>query len=295
MFLMVLGRLRAGHDAARAPARRSSLLSNQLAAMRRSTSVERACESGPDLAVAVRRPDLHAAGRHRARRDGRCSCSDRVRERCRAGARARCVAARRARDAPRARCSPAAACSACSSSRTWCSPFLARLLGLALVWFALPLLFSSTVATAAPGHCSSTSSVDRYVVAFAVLAACASALAFGFVPAWRGARVDLLAVINDELSPRAGATERASRGARRRAGGGLRALADRVGLWSHEASTRLEQADTGFDATTSSRSPLDLKPNGYDESRGRAFFDDLLDDVRTSRGSSRRRWPRCTR
>ena len=53
---------------------------------------------------------------------------------------------------------------------------------------------------------------------------------------------------------------------------------------SREASTWLVTADTGFDATNVISIALDLKPSGYDESRGRAFFDDLLASVRTEPG-----------
>ena len=43
-------------------------------------------------------------------------------------------------------------------------------------------------------------------------------------------------------------------------------------------------ADAGFDATNVISVTVDLKPNGYDETRGRAFFQQLLDRVRAGRG-----------
>ena len=120
--------------------------------------------------------------------------------------------------------------------------------------------------------------------AFSVLAAIASALAFGFAPAWRGSRSDLLAV--DQRRPVAAGRDR--RGRFRAAlvvaqvavsmllliGSGLVAR-------SFDAA---RAADAGFDATNVISIGLDLKPAGYDESRGRAFFDDLLSSIRAEPG-----------
>ena len=155
--------------------------------------------------------------------------------------------------------------------------------GLALVWFGLPLLFSSTTAVSAPGQLFFNLALDRYVIGFSVLAACASALAFGFVPAWRGARIDLLAVINDGLSRRAGARGRA------RAALVVVQVAVSVlllvgsGLVARSLDAA-RAADLGFDATNVISIALDLKPSGYDDARGRAFFDDLLTAIRAEPG-----------
>ena len=155
--------------------------------------------------------------------------------------------------------------------------------GLALVWFGLPLLFSSTSAAAAPGQLFFNLALDRSVIAFSVLAACASALAFGFVPAWRGARIDLLAVINDGLSRRAGP--------RSRARAALVVVQVSVSMLLLVGSGLVARsldaaraADLGFDATNVISIALDLKPSGYDEARGRAFFDDLLAAIRAEPG-----------
>jgi predicted permease len=155
--------------------------------------------------------------------------------------------------------------------------------GLALVWFGLPFLFSSTVAVAAPGQLFFNLAVDRYVIAFSVLAACASALAFGFVPAWRGARIDLLSVINEGLSRRASATGRFRAGlvVVQVAVSMLLLIASGLVARSFDAA---RAADAGFDTSNVVSIGLDLKPGGYDEARGRAFFDDLLASVRTEPG-----------
>ena len=85
--------------------------------------------------------------------------------------------------------------------------------------------------------CTSTSSVDRLVIAFSVLAACGSALVFGLLPALRSSGVDLLSVMKDDLSPRGGGTGTLSHGAGRLAGGGVAVVADR-GRVGHAKSRR---------------------------------------------------------
>ena len=147
----------------------------------------------PDLAIPVRRANLHAAGGDRAERDG--------------------GAAAVASSAP---ISPAW-CWCAASHAAAKSPLrlalgatrtrIVRLLlvenlvlavpgaicGLALVWLGLPLFWASTSA-AAPGRLFLDLSIDRLVIGFSVLAACVSALVFGFMPAFRGSRIDLVSV-----------------------------------------------------------------------------------------------------
>jgi len=150
--------------------------------------------------------------------------------------------------------------------------------GLALVWFGLPLLFSTTSAVAAPGQIFFNLALDRYVIAFSVLAACASALAFGFVPAWRGARIDLLAVINDGLSRRTGARGRARAALVVAQVAVSTLLLVGSGLVARSLDAA-RAADAGFDATNVVSVALDLKPGGYDEPRGRALFHGLLESI----------------
>jgi predicted permease len=156
-------------------------------------------------------------------------------------------------------------------------------LGLVLVWFGLPLLFSSVSAVALPGQLFFNFAVDRYVIAFSMLTACASALIFGFMPARRGARIDLLAVINDGLSGRTAATGhfRAALVVSQVAVSMLLLVGSGLVARSLDAA---RAADTGFDATNVISIAVDLKPGGYDEVRGQAFFVDLLDGIRTAPG-----------
>jgi hypothetical protein len=44
------------------------------------------------------------------------------------------------------------------------------------------------------------------------------------------------------------------------------------------------RADTGFDARNVTSVTMDLRPNGYDEARGRVFYQQLLDAVRADEG-----------
>lgn len=155
--------------------------------------------------------------------------------------------------------------------------------GVVLVWLGLPYLFSNGISVAAPGRLFFDLSIDRLVVGFSALAACASALVFGFVPAIRGSRIDLVSVMNEDLSPRA-----AARG-RFRAGLVVSQVAVSLllligaGLVTRSLEAA-RTADAGFDSTDVTSVLIDVKPNGYDEARGRAFYKQLLDAVRTGQG-----------
>ena len=92
-LVIVMGRLRPGTSRAEASAQ-MAVLSAQL---RRDTGHRHGrpgARSRSDLAVTVRRADLHAAGGHRAERDGRAAAADRLRQHHRPRARARHFAAR---------------------------------------------------------------------------------------------------------------------------------------------------------------------------------------------------------
>jgi predicted lysophospholipase L1 biosynthesis ABC-type transport system permease subunit len=71
--------------------------------------------------------------------------------------------------------------------------------GVLLARLLLPLLANSA-AGSAPMHVFLDVSTDRLVVGFAMLLASASAILFGFVPALRSSRVDLVSVMKDDLS-----------------------------------------------------------------------------------------------
>ena len=156
--------------------------------------------------------------------------------------------------------------------------------GLVLVWFGLPLLFSSTSAAAAPGQLFFNLALDRYVIAFSVLAACASALAFGFAPALARRRGSICS----PSSTTASHAERVRPGASAPPSSSSQVAVSMLLLVGSGLVARsldaARAADAGFDATNVISIGLDLKPSGYDESRGRAFFDDLLTSVRAAPG-----------
>ena len=78
-------------------------------------------------------------------------------------------------------------------------------LGVLFAWRAIPLLVAYVECAAAPQRIFLNFEVDGLVIGFAVLVACGSALVFGFVPALHSSRVDLVSVINEDLSPRGAA------------------------------------------------------------------------------------------
>ena len=155
-------------------------------------------------------------------------------------------------------------------------------LGVLLASRGLPVLMHYADLMAAPQRLFFNGDVDRFVVAFAVLVACGSALVFGFVPAVQSSRVDLVSVVN-EISPRG-----APRGRLR---GGLVVAQVAVSLTllvgaglvtrSLEAA---RAANPGFDANHVTATLVDLRENGYDEARGRVFYRHLLDAVRADGG-----------
>jgi predicted permease len=156
-------------------------------------------------------------------------------------------------------------------------------LGVLLARRGIPVLVGYAESLAAPQRVFFNIGVDGLVIGFAALVACASALAFGFVPALQSSRVDLVSVINADASPRG-----APRG-RLRAGLVVAQVAVSLLLLvgaglatrSVEAARR---ANPGFDANHVTAIAVDVKQNGYDESRGRAFYRKLLDAARDDPG-----------
>jgi len=155
--------------------------------------------------------------------------------------------------------------------------------GVLLASQGLPLLVGYADGLVAPQRLFFNVEVDGLVIAFAVVAACGSALLFGFVPALRGSKVDLVSIINEDASPRG-----ASRG-RMRAGLVVAQVAISLLLLvgaglvtrSREEARR---APLGFDANHVAAVHVDLRQNGYDEVRGRLFYRHLLDAVRVDPG-----------
>jgi predicted permease len=126
-------------------------------------------------------------------------------------------------------------------------------------------------------------STDRLVVLYALGLSCASALFFGFVPAFRTSHVDLAEVMKDELSPRgAGRTRLRSALVVTQLAVSLLLLVG-AGLVLRSLSAS-RTADAGFDPHHVVSLSVDLQPNGYDETRGRVFFQSALDAARSLPG-----------
>ena len=157
------------------------------------------------------------------------------------------------------------------------------LFGVLLAQRGIPVLVGYAERLAAPQRIFFNIEVDSLVIGFAVLVACGSALAFGFVPALQSSRVDLVSVINEDASPRG-----ASRG-RLRAGLVVAQVAVSLlllvgaGLATRSVDAA-RRTNPGFDASHVTAIAVDVKQNGYDESRGRVFYRKLLDAARADAG-----------
>jgi predicted permease len=145
------------------------------------------------------------------------------------------------------------------------------------------LLNDETANAASQVPIALNTSLDWTVVVFAVVISCTSSLIFGFVPAFRSSQVDLAGVMKDDLSPRGG-----SRGRLRNvlvASQVAVSLVLLVGaalvMRSLEAARR---ADVGFDERQVAVAMIELKSSGYDESRGRVFYERVLDTLRAQSG-----------
>jgi predicted permease len=155
--------------------------------------------------------------------------------------------------------------------------------GTVLSGWLLRLMLSARMPTATAVRSYLDAGVDGFVILFALVVACGSAAVFGLAPALRSARVDLAASIKDDLSPRGGSRGR------------LRAtlvvaqvavsllLLVGVGLVMRSVEAA-RHADGGFDQRNVAVVSLDVTPNGYDEARGRVFYERLLDAVRAQPG-----------
>ncbi|HVL68745.1 MAG TPA: ADOP family duplicated permease [Vicinamibacterales bacterium] len=143
----------------------------------------------------------------------------------------------------------------------------------------LPVLVEYAQWLAAPERLFFNVELDGLVIGFAVLIACGSAIVSGFVPALRSSRVDLVTTINEDASPRG-----ASRGRLRSALVVAQVAVSLLLLVGAGLTTRsveaARRADTGFDPTGVVSIAIDVRQNGYDEARGRAFHRMLLDQMR---------------
>lgn len=148
------------------------------------------------------------------------------------------------------------------------------LIGVALASFILPFI-ANGAASSAPSRIALDTSVDIYVLAFAVALASACALVFGFVPALRASRVELTTTLSD-LSPRTAAR------------GHLRSMlvvsqvavslvllvAAGLVLRSYSAA---RNADGGFVSAQVASIAIDLTTAGYGDDRGKVAVTRLLD------------------
>jgi hypothetical protein len=111
-----------------------------------------------------------------------------------------------------------------------------------------------------------------------------SSLVFGFVPALRASKVDLAGVMKDDLSPRGG-----SRGRMRSALVVAQVAVSLLLLVGAGLVVRsLEAARTanvGFDERHVTAVTVDLRSSGYDERRGRVFYERLLDALEAQPGN----------
>ena len=152
-------------------------------------------------------------------------------------------------------------------------------LGVLLAANGIPVLTSYADWLAAPERLFLNLGVDRFVIAFATLVGCGCALMVGFMPALQSARVDLVAVINQDASPRG-----APRGRLRASLVVAQVAVSLLLLVGAGLVTRsldaARHANPGFQIEHVTMLDLDLKQHGYDESRGRVFYTRLLDEVR---------------
>ena len=286
-FVIVMGRLRPGTTRADASAQ-MAVLSSQLRARHGHRHGRPGARGRSDLAVAVRRADLHAAGGHRAERDGRAAAADRLRQHHRPRARARRLAARGDRAPSRPRRQPGRILRLLLVENLVLA-VPAALVAVALVPLAIPALLSG-ISDVAPIRLFFNLSVDRLVIAFSVLAACASALVFGLLPALRSSR--RRSPVGDEgrsLAARRGAGT-LSHGARRLAGGGVAAAADR-GRAGHAKSRRGADTQTrDSTAPTWSRRESMSRRTGTTRPAGARFSRSCSTACAPTRLPRQRRW-----
>ena len=152
------------------------------------------------------------------------------------------------------------------------------LAGVALASLILPFVAGGAGA-AAPSRVYLDTTVDGYVLAFALTLSFVCALVFGFVPALRTSRVDLTSLMND-MSPRM-----ASRGRVRAAlvvsqvaVSLVLLVAAALMLRSYSAAQR---ADGGFDARNVTAMAIDLQTAGYTDNTGPTAINRLLDNIAT--------------
>jgi putative ABC transport system permease protein len=131
-----------------------------------------------------------------------------------------------------------------------------------------------------PGEFSMLSfdvAVDARVIAFGLLLACGTAILFGLAPALRATRPELVSALKEGL----GATARRSR-LRSAFVAGQIALCTLLLVSAGLLVRSLQGAlaiDPGMDARGVVVAAVDIGPHGYDQARGRLFFQQLRDQL----------------
>ena len=155
-------------------------------------------------------------------------------------------------------------------------------IGLAVSTWLLAMLNFNNGSAAAPAATELDLSLDGLVIGFAIAAASASTLLFGLWPSVRSSRLDLIAVIKQDGSSPA-RTRARFRGALVAAEIAV-ALVLLISAGLVVRSVRaMETADVGFDPRNVVSVQLDIKPDGYDDARGRVLYEQLTESLR--------RWP----
>jgi predicted permease len=157
------------------------------------------------------------------------------------------------------------------------------ILGVMLAFSSIPMLVHAADTLAAPQRLFINIQIDRLVIGFSALVACGSALVFGFVPALQSSRIDLVSAINEDASPRGAARGRMRAGlvVAQVAVSLLLLVGAGLVMRSLDAARRVYP---GFDPSHVTTVALDVRANGYNEARGRAFYRQLLDAARADAG-----------
>jgi macrolide transport system ATP-binding/permease protein len=156
-------------------------------------------------------------------------------------------------------------------------------LGLGVSEGILSTLALNSAAAAAPTPTVLAVDMDQLVIGFAVVAAITSAVLFGLWPALRTSRLDLISVIKQ-----GGSSPTRSRAWLRRGLVAVEVAVSLVLLVSAGLVIRsvraMEHADVGFDHYGVVSAVIDVKADGYDDARGPAVYEQLMDALRQEPG-----------
>ncbi len=155
-------------------------------------------------------------------------------------------------------------------------------IGFLLPGFAEPFL-GAAAANVSSFPLSFNVEPDGYVVGFTILLAVVSALLYGLGPAIRLSRVDLSAVLKDDLSPRGSSKSRlrTTLVVAQVSVALMLLIGTALALRTFDAAQR---ADAGFDSQQVTWATFDARAGGHDEASGRQMHLRLLDTVRGERG-----------